>query len=124
MCPATSFVREPRKIPVLLNPDEVARLIEAAPGPKYEAMFAAAYGAGLRVSEVAAMKVTDIDNQRMLIRIKQGKGRKDRYAMLSPRLLELLRDGYRRALPSALSASCRRTCATVRTRGVGNLPRC
>jgi site-specific recombinase XerD len=94
-----TFVREPRKIPVILDPQEVARLIEAAPGPKYKAMFAAAYGAGLRVSEVVALKVTDIDSQRMLIRVEQGKGRKDRYAMLSPQLLELFRDWYRIARP-------------------------
>jgi integrase/recombinase XerD len=94
-----TFVREPRKIPVILSLEEVSRLIEAAPGPKYKAMFAAAYGAGLRVSEVVALKVGDIDSQRMLIRIEQGKGRKDRYAMLSPQLLDLLRDWYSIAQP-------------------------
>ena len=94
-----TFVREPRKIPVILSSEEVTRLIELAPGPKYKAMFAAAYGAGLRVSEVVALKVTDIDSRRMLIRIEQGKGRKDRYAMLSPQLLELLRDWYQIARP-------------------------
>ena len=94
-----TFVREPRKIPVVLSLEEVARFIEAAPGPKYKAMFAAAYGAGLRVSEVVTLKVTDIDSQRMLIRIEQGKGRRDRYAMLSPQLLDLLRDWYCIARP-------------------------
>ncbi len=89
-----TFVREPRKIPVVLSPDEVARLLEAAPGPKYKAALSAAYGAGLRVSEVVALKVPDVDSKRMLLRIEQGKGRKDRYAMLSPRLLELLRDWW------------------------------
>ena len=98
--PLTS-VAEPRKIPVVLNPDEVVRFLEAAPGPKYKAAFGAAYGAGLRVSEVAALKVSDIDSQRMMIRVEQGKGRKDRYAMLSPQLLELLRDWYRIARPQA-----------------------
>ena len=87
----------PCKIPVILTSEEVARLIEAAPGPKYKAMFAAAYGAGLRVSEVVALKITDIDSPRMLIRVEQGKGRKDRYARLSPQLLELLRDCARLA---------------------------
>ena len=58
-----------------------------------------AYGAGLRAMEVVALKVTDIDSQRMLIRVEQGKGRKDRFAMLSPKLLELLRDWYRIARP-------------------------
>ena len=94
-----TFVAEPRKIPVVLIPEEVARFLEAAPGPKYKAAFGAAYGAGLRVSEVASLKVSDIDSKRMLIRVEQGKGRKDRHAMLSPQLLELLRDWYRIARP-------------------------
>ena len=94
-----TFVAEPRKIPVVLDPEEVARFLEAAPGPKYKAAFGAAYGAGLRVSEVASLKVSDIDSRRMLIRVEQGKGRKDRYAMLSPLLLDLLRDWYRIARP-------------------------
>jgi site-specific recombinase XerD len=94
-----TFVAEPRKIPVVLDPEEVARFLEAAPGPKYKAAFGAAYGAGLRVSEVVALKVSDIDSKRMLIRVEQGKGRKDRHAMLSPQLLELLRDWYRIARP-------------------------
>jgi len=94
-----TFVAEPRKIPVVLDPEEVARFLEAAPGPKYKAAFAAAYGAGLRVSEVVALKVSDIDSRRMLLRVEQGKGRKDRHAMLSPQLLELLRDWYRIARP-------------------------
>lgn len=95
-----TFVREPRKIPVILSLDEIARLLEAAPGPKYKAALSAAYGAGLRVSEVVALKVSDIDSKRMLLRIEQGKGQKDRFAMLSPVLLELLRDWYRIARPA------------------------
>src|ERR1700687_4719315 len=79
-----TFVREPRKIPVILSLEEVGRLLEAAPGPKYKAALGAAYGAGLRVSEVVALKLADVDSQRMLLRIEQGKGRKDRFAMLSP----------------------------------------
>jgi integrase len=75
------------------------RLLEAAPGVKYKAALSAAYGAGLRVSEVATLKVSDIDSKRMMQRTEQGKGRKDRYAMLSPVLLELLRDWYRIARP-------------------------
>jgi site-specific recombinase XerD len=94
-----TFVAEPRKIPVVLSPEEVARFLEAAPGPKYKAALSAAYGAGLRVSEVVALKVSDIDSKRMLLRIEQGKGRKDRHAMLSPQLLELLRDWWRIARP-------------------------
>jgi integrase/recombinase XerD len=95
-----TFVREPRKMPAVLSPEEVARLLEAAPGPKYKAALSAAYGAGLRVSEVVALKVSDIDSDRLLLRIEQGKGRKDRFAMLSPKLLELLRDWYRIARPA------------------------
>jgi len=94
-----TFVREPRKVPVVLSPEEVARFLEAAPGPKYKAALSAAYGAGLRVSEVVSLKVSDVDSKRMLLRIEQGKGRKDRHAMLSPQLLELLRDWYRIAQP-------------------------
>jgi site-specific recombinase XerD len=95
-----TFVREPRKMPAVLSLEEVARLLEAAPGPKYKAALSAAYAAGLRVSEVVALKVSDIDSERLLLRIEQGKGRKDRFAMLSPKLLELLRDWYRIARPA------------------------
>ena len=83
----------------MLYPEEVARLLEAAPGPKYKAALSVAYGAGLRAFEVVALKISDIDSKRMLIRVEQGKGRKDRYAMLSPQLLELLRDWWRIARP-------------------------
>ena len=68
--------------------------VAAAPGVKYKAALSVAYGAGLRVSEVVALKVGDIDSARMMIRIEQSKRRKDRYAMLSPRLLDLLRDWW------------------------------
>jgi site-specific recombinase XerD len=95
----TTFVREPRKLPVVLSPEEVARLLDAAPGLKYKAALSVAYGAGLRVSEVVALKVSDIDSKRMIIRVEQGKGRKDRYVMLSPHLLELLRAWYKAARP-------------------------
>jgi integrase/recombinase XerD len=95
----TAFVHEPRKLPVVLSPEEVARLLEAAPTLKYRAALSVAYGAGLRVSEVVALKVGDIDSKRMVIRIEQGKGRKDRYVMLSPHLLELLRAWWRAARP-------------------------
>src|SRR6266478_6538833 len=94
-----SFIHEPRKAPVVLSPEEVARFLEAAPGIKYKAALSVAYGAGLRVSEVVSLKVSDIDSKRMMLRVEQGKGRKDRQAMLSPVLLELLRDWYRIARP-------------------------
>ena len=92
-------VQEPRKAPVVLNQDEVVRLLEAAAGLKYKAAFGVAYGAGLRVSEVAALKVSDIDSKRMTLRVEQGKGRKDRYVMLSPQLLEWLRQWWKAAHP-------------------------
>jgi site-specific recombinase XerD len=94
-----SFMHEPRKVPVVLSPGEVARFLEAAPGIKYKAALSVAYGAGLRVSEVVSLKVSDVDSKRMMLRVEQGKGRKDRHAMLSPVLLELLRDWYRIARP-------------------------
>ncbi len=75
-----SFIHEPRKVPVVLSPEEVARFLEAAPGIKYKAALSVAYGAGLRVSEVVSLKVSDIDSQRMMLRVEQGKGRKDRHA--------------------------------------------
>ena len=94
-----TFVHEPRKLPIVLSPEEVARLLEAAPGVKYKAALSVAYGAGLRVSEVVSLKVSDIDSTRMMLRVEHGKGGKDRHAMLSPRLLELLRDWWRIARP-------------------------
>ena len=95
----TQFIHEPRKLPVVLSPQEVARFLDAAPGLKYKAALSLAYGAGLRVSEVVTLKVSDIDSKRMVIRVEQGKGHKDRYVMLSPHLLELLRAWYRAAHP-------------------------
>ena len=80
----TQFIHVPRKLPVVLSPEEVARFLDAAPGLKYKVALSVAYGAGLRVSEVVALKVFDIDSKRMVIRIEQGKGHKDRYVMLSP----------------------------------------
>lgn len=92
-----STIREPRKLPVILSPDEVKRLLEATFNLKYKAALATAYGAGLRASEVTHLKVTDIDSQRMIIHVEQGKGSKDRNAMLSPTLLALLREWWRAA---------------------------
>ena len=95
MARALVITRNPRKLPGVLSIDEAARLLGAAPGIKYKAAFGVTYGAGLRVSEVAHLKVDDIDSTRMLIRVEQGNGRKGRNAMLSPQLLELLRLWWR-----------------------------
>jgi site-specific recombinase XerD len=85
----------PRTLPVILSRDEVGRLIAAAANLKHQTALAVAYGTGLRASEVVALKVGDIDSQRMTLRVEQGKGQKDRYAMLSPILLERLRVWWR-----------------------------
>ena len=93
------IVSTPRKAPVVLSQEEVARLLQAAPGLKYKAALSVAYGAGLRVSEVANLKVSDIDSGRMMLRVEQGKGQRDRDVMLSPQLLELLREWWKAARP-------------------------
>ena len=93
------FVREPRKLPVVLSPEEVARLLQAAPGLEHRAALSVAYGAGLRANEVISLKIGDIDSTRMVIRVEQGKGHKDRYVMLSGHLLELLRAWWKVARP-------------------------
>ena len=98
-------VNKPRRAPVVLSQEEVARLLEAAPGLKYKAALSVAYGAGLRVSEVVALKVSDIDSKRMTLRVEQGKGQRDRYVMLSPQLLELLRDWWQAAHATGLAVS-------------------
>lgn len=85
----------PRTLPVVPSRDEVRRLIAAADNLKHQVALSVAYGAGLRAAEVAGLKVSDIDSQRMVLRIQQGKGSKDRYAMLSPVMLERLRTWWR-----------------------------
>src|SRR5215813_5112838 len=94
-----TLVRQPRKLPNVLNEEEILRLLEHANGVKYRAALGVAYGAGLRVSEVANLKVSDIDSKRMLIRVEQGKGKKDRHALLSPQLLAILQDYWWVARP-------------------------
>ena len=96
---------QPRKAPVVLSQEEVARLLQAAPGLKYKAALSVAYGAGLRVSEVANLKVSDIPgsspgtSRRMMLLVEQGKGQRDRDVMLSPQLLQLLREWWKAARP-------------------------
>jgi integrase len=121
------YQRAAKKIPVVLSAAEVTRILEAAPGPglRYRAAFSVAYGGGLRASEVTHLKVGDIvpearlrhdDSGRMLIRIDQGKGRKDRHVMLSPSLLALLRDYYREARPAGWLFPGRDRVAPMSTR--------
>ena len=93
-----STVRVERRLPVVLSEGEVGRVLNNAPGIKYQAAFALGYGAGLRAGEVVSVKVTDIDRERKVVRVEQGKGHKDRHAMLSPTMHKLLRAWYRHAL--------------------------
>ena len=93
------YPRQPRKLPVILSPAEVQRFLETIKQLKYRAILMTAYAAGLRLSEVIHLQVADIDSQRMLIRVRQGKGQKDRYVMLAPTLLPLLRRYWRQERP-------------------------
>jgi|SRR5579859_1389142 len=93
------MAREPQRLPVVMTPEEVASLLESAPGLKWRTALSVAYGAGLRASEVVGLKVSDIDSQRMRIRVEQGKGRCDRDALLSPHLLAVLRNWWKVARP-------------------------
>jgi len=93
------YAREPRKLPVVLSADEVVRFLEAVPSLKSRAALTTAYAAGLRASEVVALKVANIDSERMVIRVEHGKGGKDRYVMLSAQLLGILRTYWRLARP-------------------------
>lgn len=121
--------KEPKKLPVVLSGEEIVRFLQAIPGLRNRAALTTAYGAGLRVCEVAALKVGDIDSSRMVIRVEHGKGGKDRYVMLSPQLLRILRTYWRLArpkrwlfpgrdderplVPNVLHAACRSACAAA-----------
>ena len=94
VCPRT-----PKRLPVVLSPDELTRFFAAVGSLKHRASLMTAYAAGLRVAEVATLHVADIDSRRMVLRVQQGKGRKDRYVMLSPVLLEVLRAYWKAARP-------------------------
>jgi len=92
--------KRPRKLPEILSPKEVMHFLNAITNHKHRAILMTAYAAGLRVSEATHLKVTDIDSQRMMLRVEQGKGMKDRYVMLSPRLLDVLRTYWKSARPT------------------------
>jgi len=94
------FSRRPRKLPVVLSREEVTRFFQSIPNFKHRVLLATAFATGLRTSEVAHLRVSDIDSQRRVIRVYQGKGSKDRYVMLSPKLLELLRAYWKAARPT------------------------
>ncbi|RVH71486.1 integrase, partial [Sinorhizobium meliloti] len=91
--------RKPQKLPIILSPDEVQQFLGCVLDLKHHAILTTCYAAGLRISEAVHLKTTDIDSQRMVVRVEQGKGQKDRYVMLSPKLLEILRDYWRMRRP-------------------------
>jgi site-specific recombinase XerD len=91
--------KKPQKLPVVLSPEEVLHFLESVGGIKHRAILTTCYAAGLRISEAVRLKPNDIDSQRMVIRVDQGKGQKDRYVMLSPKLLETLRNYFRAVRP-------------------------
>jgi site-specific recombinase XerD len=91
--------KKPQKLPVILSPEEVLHFLSCVDNTKHRAILTTCYAAGLRISEVICLKPPDIDSQRMVIRVEQGKGQKDRYVMLSPKLLEILRKWWRVAKP-------------------------
>jgi integrase/recombinase XerD len=92
--------KKPEKLPVVLSPEEVLQFLDCVGSNKHRAILTTCYAAGLRISEVIHLKPIDIDKQRMVIRVDQGKGQKDRYVMLSPKLLETLRNYWRAARPT------------------------
>jgi site-specific recombinase XerD len=92
--------KAPFRLPVILSPEEVSHLLESVASLKHRTILTTAYAAGLRVSEATRLKVTDIDSQRAMLRVEQGKGQKDRYVMLSPKLLEILRAYWKATRPT------------------------
>lgn len=93
--------KKPQKLPVVLSPGEVLHFLDCVGSAKHRTILTACYAAGLRISESVRLKVTDIDSKRMVIRVEQGKGQKDRYVMLSPQLLATMRAYWRAARPNA-----------------------
>ena len=91
--------KKPQTLPVVLSPEEVLQFLDCIPGLQHRTILTACYAAGLRISEAVGLRPADIDSSRMVIRVEQGKGQKDRYVMLSPKLLESLRNWWRAAKP-------------------------
>jgi len=92
--------KKPQRLPVILSPEEVLQFLDSVASTKHRAILTTCYAAGLRISEAIRLKPVDIDKQRMVIRVEQGKGHKDRYVMLSPKLLETLRSYWRAVRPT------------------------
>jgi integrase/recombinase XerD len=123
------YARQPRRLPVVLSADEVVRFLEAVPGVRNRTALTTAYAAGLRAAETARLKIRDIDSRRRVIRVEHGKGGKDRYVMLSPQLLNILRtywglthpkiwlfpgrDRNRPIDPQTLQVACKTACETA-----------
>jgi integrase/recombinase XerD len=117
--------KKPQTLPVVMSPEEVAHFLECIRSLKHRTILLTCYAAGLRISEAVRLKIPDIDSKRMVLRVEQGKGHKDRYVMLSPKLLEALRDWWRITRPrhwlfpgdalrqtictAAIEHACRRT---------------
>ena len=91
--------KKPQKLPIVLSPEEVLHFLSCVASPKHRTILTTCYAAGLRISEAVRLKPPEVDSQRMVIRVEQGKGQKDRYVMLSPKLLEVLRDWWRMEKP-------------------------
>ena len=89
------FPKTPRKLPVVLSPEEITRMIEAAPNLMHRTILMVLYGTGIRRTEAALLKVNDIDSERMVIHIQQGKGSRDRDVPMTLKLLEALREYWR-----------------------------
>lgn len=100
--PRLSFMRKEKPLPVVPSPEEVCRFLEAIEDEHYRMLLSVAYGCGLRLQEATRLEVRDIDSERMVIHIRQGKGKKDRFVMLSAILLEVLREYWRRYKPQGL----------------------
>ena len=108
--------RQPGTLPAILSREEIERLISHAQNPKHRTMLLTTYAAGLRLNEVIHLRVSDLDSSRMTIRVEQGKGGKDRYTILSRRLLEALRAYWKITRPSVPDWSSRTSCAPTATR--------
>src|SRR2546427_5268454 len=92
--------KKPQTLPVVLSPEEVVQFLDCVKQPKHRTILTTCYGAGLRISEAVRLTIPAIDSQRMVLRVAQGKGQKDRYVMLSPKLLEILRDWWKMSRPT------------------------